>query len=351
MSRNIRTILSLLTLTAVILSACAAPTTPQAPVVQTVIVGGTPQTVVVTATPEPVKPVEFVSDDPTTFTNQTIGDIDTMDPNLAYDTASAGLIQQVMEGLIRFNRTDPTTYVPLLATEVPSLENGGISADGKTYTFNIRSGVKFTNGNDLTASDFAYSFQRGLLQSDPNGPQWLLLEPLLGYTSGDVTEEIGEGAFAGDRAALIGGATPEELAATCQKVQSAIVADDAAGTLTFNLTQPWGPFLATLAQTWGMSFDKEWAVEQGAWDGDCATWQNFYAPGSENDELSRVILGTGPYTLETWTPGEGYTLAANEDYWRAEPLWDGGHSGAASIKVVNVKIVEERHPLRRIADG
>lgn len=301
------------------------------------------QEVVVTATPEPVAPVSFVAPDATTYRSITFGDIDTMDPALAYDTASSGLIQNVLEGLIRFNHTDPTTYIPVLATEVPSIENGGISADGLTYTFNIRPGVLFSNGNDLTASDFAYSFQRGMLQSDPNGPQWLLLEPLLGYASGDVTEEIGEGAFAGDKEALLGGAAAEEMMATCEKVKASVVADDAAGTLTFNLAQPWGPFLATLAQSWGSALDQQWAAENGAWDGSCETWQNFYAPGSENDELSTIIMGTGPYILESWTPGEGYVLVANESYWRADGdvMWEGGPSGAPRIKTVVVKLVDE----------
>jgi peptide/nickel transport system substrate-binding protein len=326
-----------------ILSACATPT-PQV-IVHTQIVTEAGEEVikevVVTATPEPAKPAEYVDSSPDTYTALVFGDIDTMDPNLAYDTASANLIQNVMEGLIYFNRTDPTTYVPVLAEEVPSLENGGISADGLTYTFNIHSGVKYHNGNDLTPSDFEYTFERGLLQSDPNGPQWLLLEPLLNYHSGDVTEEIAEGAYAGDREALLANAKPEELAAVCEKVKATVDADDAAGTLTFHLAVPWGPWLATLAQSWGYAIDKEWAIENGAWDGDCATWQNFYAPGAENDELSRIVNGTGPYKLENWTPGEGYTLVANENYWRTDPLWEGGASGLARIQVVNVKIVEE----------
>jgi peptide/nickel transport system substrate-binding protein len=299
--------------------------------------------VVVTATPAPEEPVSFTAPDPTTYTTLVFGDINTMDPNLAYDTASAALIQNVMEGLIYFNYTDPTSYIPMLATEVPSAENGGISEDGLVYTFNIREGVTFHNGNDLTASDFAYTFQRGLLQSDPNGPQWLLLEPILGYTSGDVTEEIGEGAYAGDREALIANATAEELAAVCERVKAAIVADDAAGTLTFNLAQPWGPFVATLAQSWGATFDMEWAVENGAWDGDCATWQNFYAPGAENDELSGIINGTGPYMLDHWTPGEEYVLVANPNYWRADGdvMWENGPSGAPRIQTVITRIVDE----------
>jgi len=324
-----------------ILAACPA----QAPQVVEVtrVVEGKTQTVVVTATPEPASPASTSAPRPDTYTDVTFGDIDTMDPNLAYDTASGGLIMNVMETLIWFNHEDATSFIPVLATEVPNTENGGISADGMTYTFNIRQGVKFHNGNDLTPSDLAYSFQRGLLQSDPNGPQWLLLEPILGYTSGDVTEEIAGGQYAGDPEALKANATPEELAAVCEKVKAAVVADDEAGTLTFNLSQPWGPFLATLAQSWGAAIDQQWAVENGAWDGSCDTWVDHYAPGAENDELSTIINGTGPYKLESWTPGEGWVLTANENYWRSagDPMWEGGPSGAPAIKRVVRRLVNE----------
>ncbi|RMG97957.1 MAG: ABC transporter substrate-binding protein [Chloroflexi bacterium] len=301
------------------------------------------ETVVVTATPEGEGPVEFVAPDPTTYRVLTFGDIDTMDPNLAYDTASASLIENVMEGLIYYNFTDPNSYVPALAVEVPSKENGGISEDGMTYTFKIREGVQFHEGGTLEPHDVAYTFQRGLLQSDPNGPQWLLLEPILGYTSGDVTEEIADGAYAGDPDGLRANADPAELVAVCEKVKAAVVADDEAGTVTFNLSQPWGPFLATLAQSWGAIIDMEWAIEQGAWDGSCDTWQNYYAPGSENDELSDKINGTGPYMLDHWTPGEEYVLVANPNYWRTEdmPVWEGGPAGEPKIKTVIVRIVNE----------
>jgi peptide/nickel transport system substrate-binding protein len=298
--------------------------------------------VVVTAVPEGEEMINFdQAPDPTTYVGMTIGDLDTMDPNLAYETAGGQLIENVMEGLIYYNYTDGTTYVPQLATEVPSEENGGISEDGLTYVFNIREGVTFHDGGTLEPHDFEYTFQRGLLQSDPNGPQWLLLEPILGYASGDVTEEIAGGEYAGDPETLRANATPEELLAVCEKVKAAVVADDDAGTLTINLSLPWGPFLATLAQSWGMAMDMEWAVANGAWDGSCETWQDYYAPGSENDELTDIINGTGPYMLDHWTPGEEYVLTANPNYWRTEAIWEGGPSGEARIKTVIYQVVPE----------
>ena len=283
--------------------------------------------------------------DPSTFTQQVFGDIDTMDPNLIYDTASGALALNVMETLIFFNHSDPNTFVPALALEVPSVENGLISEDGLSYTFNIREGVTFHEGGTLEPSDVAYTFQRGLIQSDPNSAQWLLLEPILGFNNCyDITEGIdADCTYAGDPEGLIANASAEDMVAVCEAVKAAVVADNDAGTVTFNNAVPWGPFLATLVGSWGNILDMEWAIEQGAWDGSCDTWQNYYAPGSENSELTAVINGTGPYKLESWTPGEGYVLVANENYWRGDdqPVWEGGPSGQPAISTVVYQLVNE----------
>jgi peptide/nickel transport system substrate-binding protein len=273
----------------------------------------------------------------------TFGDADTLDINLAYDTGSGSVLETVYDPLVTYDHKDATKFQPGLAMEVPSPENGLISEDGMTYTFNIRQGITFHNGATLEASDAAYTFQRGLLQSDPDGPQWLLIEPIMGYSSGDITEEIAEGAYAGDPEGLLANATPEELLAVCEKVQAAIVADDEAGTLTFNLAQPWGPFIATLAGYWGSVMDKDWAIEQGAWDGDCATWQEHYAEGAEASALTSVANGTGPFMLDYWTPGEEISMVRNDNYWRTEetPKWEGGPYGPAALERVVIQIVDE----------
>ncbi|CUS04074.2 putative Peptide/nickel transport system substrate-binding protein [Candidatus Promineifilum breve] len=297
----------------------------------------------VVATPTAAAPVTGGPEDPTVWREVSFGEPDTLDPALGYETTGGNVIQNVMEPLVIYDHVSPTDFVPALALEVPTQDNGGISEDGLTYTFQIREGVTFHAGGTLEPHDVAYTFQRGLLQSDPNGPQWLLLEPLMGITSGDINESIdAEGLLAGDPAA-VQAADPTQLAGICEAVKAAIVADDAAGTVTFNLAVPWGPFLATISQTWGMILDQEWAVEQGAWDGDCATWQNWYAPGAENSELTNIINGTGPYKLDHWTPGEEFVLAAYEGYWRTEetPKWEGGPFGPAALKTVIYSIVDE----------
>src|SRR5690606_41083458 len=52
----------------------------------------------------------------------------------------------------------------------------------------------------------------------------------------------------------------------------------------------------------GSILDQDWVVAQGGWDGSCETWQNYYAMTSEEDPLSLVTNGTGPFSLASWEP-------------------------------------------------
>jgi peptide/nickel transport system substrate-binding protein len=278
-------------------------------VVKTVEVVKEGQTVVVTATPEPEVEAVFMSKDPATFVSVSFGEPEGMDPALCYETAGGGIIQNVYETLVYYNREKTGEFVPQLATDWT------ISDDGMVYTFNIRPGVKFHDGADLTPSDVAYSFWRGLLQGGYASPQWLLAEPFFGVGMDDITMIVDEGASADDRDALIAN-DPAVLLAACERVQAAIVADDAAGTVTMTLAQPWGPFMATIAQSWGAIMDKEWVIENGGWDGTCATWQNYYGMASADDPFSTIANGTGPFTLEKFANGEEIILARNDAYWR-----------------------------------
>ena len=304
--RKLFVLMSLLVVASMLLAACG--TTPAAP---TSAPAANDNTSVATQPATAPAAQEFTSKDPNTFVvaESEVG-IDTLDPALAYDTASGEIVQNVYETLVFYDGEATDKFVPQLAEEMPT-----VSADGTVYTFKIRSGVKFHEGQDLTASDVAYSFQRGLLQGGYSSPQWLLSEPFFGVGNDDITMIVDGGASADDREALAKN-DPATLKAACEKVQAAIVADDAAGTVTMTLAQPWGPFLATIAQTWGSVMSKSWVVEKGGWDGSCDTWQDFYGMTSADDPFSTIANGTGPFKLEKFANGEEIDLVRNDAYWR-----------------------------------
>ncbi len=345
-------IMSLVIIASMVLAACQTATpTPEKiveKVIETVVVtevveGETIEVVkevvkevVVTPTPEPAAaPAEVASAAPATFVQVTIGEPETFDPALAYETAGGEIIQNVYEGLVFYNKDQASEFVPQLATDWT------ISDDGKVYTFNIRQGVKFHNGNDLTPSDVAYSFQRGVLQGGTASPQWMLTEPFFGVGVDDISVIVDPEGSLYDDAAALQAFDPAAVKAACEQTKAAVVADDAAGTVTITLAQSWGPFLATIAQSWGAVMDQDWVVENGGWDGSCDTWQNFYAITSENDPFTEIANGTGPFTLESWTHNQEIVLARNDNYWRTEPAWEGGPVGPAAFERVVIKSVNE----------
>jgi peptide/nickel transport system substrate-binding protein len=331
--------LAVLTIGSVVLAACAAPTPEVVEVTRVVEKEGETvvEEVVVTATPEPEPteaPLQAISPDfenPDTYVVITgAGWPETMDPAWAYDTASAGVQNNIYEGMIWFNRDRTDEFVPVLATDWEVNEAGDV------WTFNIREGVTFHEGGTLEPHDVAYSVHRALLQDRIDGPHWMTLEAFFGlYTiEGIATEIAGVENFEDvPEAALI---------ETCEQVKQAVVADDEAGTVTYNLSTPTPWFLAMLANAFlGATVDQEWMTENGGWDGSCETWVNYHDPAVQDTILFDQANGTGPYKLDHWTAGEEIVLVANEDYWRTEPMWDGGPSGPPSIKRVVIQNIEE----------
>ena len=342
LNKKVFVLLAILTIGSTILASCAQPT-PEVVTVEVTreveVQGETKtETVVVTATPTPEKPLEFKSEDPNTLYNITgAGDTDTLDPAWNYESAGDAIILNIYDQLVTYDGPNATQFVPSLA------ESWEISDDGMTYTFHIRKGVKFHNGADLTPEDVAYSFQRAVLQGGGWSPMWLYTEALFGTGIYDIAELVDETGALDDDPEGLQAADPDKLMAACEAVTNAFVADEDNWTVTMHLSQPWGPWIATIAQSWGSILDKDWAIENGTWDGDCATWQNYYGVTSETTPLRDKTNGTGPYMLDHWTPGEETVLVANPNYWRVEqnvPVFEGGPTGP-SIERVVIKLVGE----------
>ncbi len=60
---------------------------------------------------------------------------------------------------------DKNVPVPVLVTEMPSAENGGISEDGKTITLKLRDDIAWSDGEPITADDFVFTYD---MYMDPN---------------------------------------------------------------------------------------------------------------------------------------------------------------------------------------
>ncbi|TEU11667.1 MAG: ABC transporter substrate-binding protein [Anaerolineales bacterium] len=278
--------------------------------------------VVVTPTPEPPPPMpsyaaEFKN--PDMWVGATYGEPESLDPAWTYESAGAATQLNLYEGVVAFKKSSVEEFVPALATDWE------ISEDGLTYVFNVREGVTFHEGGTLEPHDVAYSIQRGMLQDRADGPQWMPISTFFPgfYTVEDLAAEYGDDG-------------------ACAMIQEAAVADDEAGTVTLNLGGPAPWLLQLMAQPFGGgALDMEWMVENGDWDGDCATWRDWHNPTAEETLLFDKVNGTGPFKLDHWTPGEEIVLVANEDYWRTEPIWEGGPSGPPSIKTAIIKLVEE----------
>ena len=323
-------VISLLVVISMLLAACATttPTTAAttAPAAETTVAPAETTAAATTAAP-----AALTSKDPTSFVEVTAGDIDTLDPALAYDTATGEIIFNVYNGLIFYDGAETSKFVPSLATEVPTPENGGISADGKTWTWKIRSGVTFHNGDTMKPSDVAFSLWRGLLQGGTSSPQWMLYPAFFGTGIDDISLLVDpEGALYDDREALAK-APAAKLVAACEQVKAAITADDAAMTVTFNLAQPYLSLMPMLAQTWGDVMDAKWVADNKGWDGSCDTWQNFYAMTSAEDPFTNIENGTGPYVLTTRTPGQENVMTAYDGYWDKAP----------ALKTVSIKYISE----------
>lgn len=227
--------------------------------------------------------------------------VETLDPAWQYDDVSAQAIFNIYETLIFYDRERGDRFIPQLATEVPSLDNGliRVNPDGTcSITFPIRRGVRFHRGGELDPRDVEYTFERLMLQDRAGGPAGMFLEPLLGVSSIDeLAAEVG------DREA-------------CLRVKQAVEADMDAWTVTFHLNM-FAPFLALLARPWASVLDREWVMEQGGWDGSCDHWRRWHDPEAWESELFDKANGTGPFELERWVPGEGISLRRNEGYWQS----------------------------------
>ena len=205
-------------------------------------------------------------------------EIQTLDPADAYDSGSFIPIQNSYDTLLSYPLTTISEFAPALATEVPTVANGGISADGLTYTFHLRQGVKFSNGDPFTADDVVYTFQRVIRMNSPqSGVAWIDTQDL--------------------------------------NVSSITKLDTY--TVQFKLTHVFNPFLQTLATAEPNAVVDKAAVEA----------HGGIVDNEDNAWMTNNTVGTGPYMVQSWTRGQQVVMVRNPNYW-------GPSGGARYDKVV-----------------
>jgi peptide/nickel transport system substrate-binding protein len=189
----------------------------------------------------------------------------------------------VFSGLVRSDPSGKTTDIqPALA------EKWDISKDGKTYTFHLRPGVKFSNGRPLTADDVVFSLNR-------------FGNPKTNATMSSVA--VGYG--------------------------NATKVDDE--TVQVKLKQPVASFLYNISIFPAFIVPKDLVTQQGA-----AFWKK--------------PVGTGPFTVKEFTRGSHITFAKNPSYWESgKPYLDTVRFNFATD--ANSRIVALKGGAAQIMDG
>jgi oligopeptide transport system substrate-binding protein len=186
-------------------------------------------------------------------------DPETLDPAKINDIYSRSVAQQIFDGLVQFDQT--LTIKPSLA------EFWRASRDGLTWTFDLRKGVKFHHGREVTADDVVYSITRILDPKTRSGAAELFLS-LKG------AQDFREG-----RAKAIAG-----LAAVSRH------------TIEMTLDRAQAPFVAALAVGHAKILPKDLLEAQG-------------------EAFGAKPVGTGPFRFAHWDRGREIALVANPSYF------------------------------------
>jgi peptide/nickel transport system substrate-binding protein len=200
------------------------------------------------------------------------GDMVYADPSLVSDGNSLYVATQVVEGLVGLAPGTISDVIPVLAASMPT-----VSADGKTYTFTLRTGVTFHDGTPFNAAAVKFNYDR-----------WK------NYPKGDLQDN------AYYYGAVFGGFGAD----------SNIVSVDAPNdtTVVMTLKSPQSNFL--LAQTLQVFGIQSPTALQADKADTTPLSSNNYAQGK-----GQSMVGTGPFMFKEWVPGDHVTVVKNPSYW------------------------------------
>ncbi|WP_246278806.1 ABC transporter substrate-binding protein [Phytohabitans rumicis] len=218
-------------------------------------------------------------------------DVDHLDTASAYYTASYTLVRAFTRQLFSYPATTDTTAantpVADLASELPTKDNGGISADGKTYTIHLRTGVKWntTPARDVTAQDAVLGLKRLCNPVSPVGAPGYYENTIVGMT-----------AYCDGFAKVPGTASAIAAYVNGHDISGVRATDD--HTLVFTLTQPASDFVNILAMPFASPVPKEYLN---------------YVP--DDATFRQHTISDGPYQIVKYKANQEIDLDRN-------PAWD-----------------------------
>ncbi len=173
-----------------------------------------------------------------------------LNPYIATQTAAGEVNSAIVEGLLGV-APDGNRF-PVLATEVPTVDNGGVSEDGLTITYHLRDDVLWSDGEPFTCDDVLFTFEA-------------VTHPESGAVSTTGWDKIDS--------------------VTCQDDTTAVV----------QFSEFYAPYLSLFG-----------AILPRHATGDPANMQKWV--------YNWHPIGTGPYRMTDWVSGDHITLVKNENY-------------------------------------
>jgi peptide/nickel transport system substrate-binding protein len=232
-----------------------------------------------------------------------------LDPIPTYNFAGYELERGYARQLLSYPTTSPatasgaawsraTTLVPDMATQVPSTTNGGISSNGLTYTYHLRSGVDWNSSppRQVTAADFIREFQAFCNPGQfPVGNSTYFTSTIAGFSSYCDAEASH---FKHTKV------TPANVAAWQNSHPISGLSAPSPLTLQVKLTEPASDFNEIMALPFVSARPKEY---------------DAYLPGSA--QLNQHMMSDGPYQVSSYVPNKSITLTRNPAWKQAtDPL-------------------------------
>lgn len=209
-------------------------------------------------------------------------EIPTLNQFAASDNIAFTVLNNISEGLYRLDLKNQPQ--PALATGCT------VSSDKLTYTFTIRDGLKFSNGDPITSKTFKETWLKQMDANSPNSYAFIMTDYIVN------AQEFSEKKTTADKVGL---ETPDDK------------------TLVVKLKAPTPYFLSLTAFVPYYAMDMNFYNKQG----------KNYAIGKDN------LVASGPYMVSQYDPASGVTLVKNPSYW-----------DKANVKTdtVNIKIIKEQ---------